>query len=1140
MKTLDNKAIQNCASNKNVYDRGYNLFCEDAVKKIKIKDQKNGTFILEGEIRGSMGNAYHAKAVIAPWAKDREDTILGFTCECPANENYPGACKHVAALFFEYNYQYEDVEVYELFNEAAQDAQEGGNGGEGQKRSVSLSSQRTGAASGKKSGQARASDVALKELLDYYVLQDRNQFCQEHGNGDVRLEPLLHLESDRESLELKIGVTQMYVVKDIGGLVDNIKQMRFFSYGKKLAFTHSQSAFTRESTGLVNLLFELDAESEYSFRYPGWSYSNPQMRRSCTLSPAMLDRLMELYEGSALSVDDQLTGTVEAVSIVRENPRLPLRIQGVELDSKGANVEMDPIFLTEGGKQWYILWNHRFYICTREYYDKAKSFLKLMAQGREEINSRHYYMRYRDYGMELSNPSFFLGEQDFGAFAKNVLPMILDVFDVQISRVEFSSYEPQEAVFRSYLDKVGEHVECKAKVSYGEKEYDVAKIAAKDEAGRDIRSEFQVRTVLEAYFELADDQVTYISKKEDSMLEFLERGLHELEAVSEVFATDRFKNMRVIQMPKVTTGVSMKGNLLDVSWDVEGMSAGEVMDILSDYKKKKKYHKLKTGEFLRMDENSLAVLAELNEGLQLTKEQLKNKRAQAPLFRALYLDALMKDNSEYIRMERDKKFKTIVREMRSMEDGDNEIPAQIKAVLRPYQEIGFQWLCTLSKYGFGGILADDMGLGKTLQVLTFIAAHPGTHALVVCPSSLVYNWEAESQKFYPDARVQAVAGNAKTRQSQIEEWETYDILITSYDLLKRDIDFYCGKGFDYMIADEAQYIKNASTQAAKSVKSITCGCRFALTGTPVENRLSELWSIFEFLMPGYLFSYKRFKEELEAPIAESGEEAARLRLSRMVKPFILRRLKKDVLKELPDKIEKVVYAKLEKKQCSLYQAREKQLLMTLAKQTEAEFKTQKLQILAELTALRQICCDPGLIYENYAEEPAKVKACVEVVENAVGGGHKILLFSQFAAMLERLSTLLTEHGIKVFVLTGKTKKEERRSLVSRFQDGQADVFLISLKAGGTGLNLTAADMVIHYDPWWNLAAQNQATDRAYRIGQDNKVTVLRLIMKGTIEERILSMQENKQNLADSIMSEDGVSISGLDKEQLMAALLDGE
>lgn len=1140
MKTLDNKAIQNCASNKNVYDRGYNLFCEDAVKKIKIKDQKNGTFILEGEIRGSMGNAYHAKAVIAPWAKDREDTILGYTCECPANENYPGACKHVAALFFEYNYQYEDVEVYELFNEAAQDAQEGANGGEGQKRSVSLSSQRTGSALGKKSGQARASDVALKELLDYYVLQDRNQFCQEHGNGDVRLEPLLHLESDRESLELKIGVTQMYVVKDIGGLVDNIKQMRFFSYGKKLAFTHSQSAFTRESTGLVNLLFELDAESEYSFRYPGWSYSNPQMRRSCTLSPAMLDQLMELYEGSALSVDDQLTGTVEAVSIVRENPRLPLRIQGVELDGKGANVEMDPIFLTEGGKQWYILWNHRFYICTREYYDKAKSFLKLMAQGREEINNRHYYMRYRDYGMELSNPSFFLGEQDFGAFAKNVLPMILDVFDVQISRVEFSSYEPQEAVFRNYLDKVGEHVECKAKVSYGEKEYDVAKIAAKDEAGRDIRSEFQVRTVLEAYFELADDQVTYISKKEDSMLEFLERGLHELEAVSEVFATDRFKNMRVIQMPKVTTGVSMKGNLLDVSWDVEGMSAGEVMDILSDYKKKKKYHKLKTGEFLRMDENSLAVLAELNEGLQLTKEQLKNKRAQAPLFRALYLDALMKDNSEYIRMERDKKFKTIVREMRSMEDGDNKIPAQIKAVLRPYQEIGFQWLCTLSKYGFGGILADDMGLGKTLQVLTFIAAHPGTHALVVCPSSLVYNWEAESQKFYPDARVQAVAGNAKTRQSQIEEWETYDILITSYDLLKRDIDFYCGKGFDYMIADEAQYIKNASTQAAKSVKSITCGCRFALTGTPVENRLSELWSIFEFLMPGYLFSYKRFKEELEAPIAESGEEAARLRLSRMVKPFILRRLKKDVLKELPDKIEKVVYAKLEKKQCSLYQAREKQLLMTLAKQTEAEFKTQKLQILAELTALRQICCDPGLIYENYTEEPAKVRTCVEVVENAVGGGHKILLFSQFAAMLERLSTLLTEHGIKVFVLTGKTKKEERRSLVSRFQDGQADVFLISLKAGGTGLNLTAADMVIHYDPWWNLAAQNQATDRAYRIGQDNKVTVLRLIMKGTIEERILSMQENKQNLADSIMSEDGVSISGLDKEQLMAALLDGE
>ena len=289
-------------------------------------------------------------------------------------------------------------------------------------------------------------------------------------------------------------------------------------------------------------------------------------------------------------------------------------------------------------------------------------------------------------------------------------------------------------------------------------------------------------------------------------------------------------------------------------------------------------------------------------------------------------------------------------------------------------------------------------------------------------------------------------------------------------------------------------------------------------------------------MPGYLFSYKRFKEELESPITECKDDAARLRLARFVRPFILRRLKKDVLKELPDKIEEVVYAKMDTEQNNIYQAREKQLIMTISHQTEAEFKTQKLQILAELTALRQICCDPALVYENYSHGSAKTNTCLEVVGHAASAGHKILLFSQFASMLERLHGLLCEQGLRTFLLTGKTSKEERRRLVGEFQSGNADVFLISLKAGGTGLNLTAADMVIHYDPWWNLAAQNQATDRAYRIGQDNKVTVLRLIMKGTIEERILKMQEDKQNLADSIISEDGISITGLDKEQLICVL----
>ncbi|MCI8449537.1 MAG: DEAD/DEAH box helicase family protein [Eubacterium sp.] len=1097
MKTISSNEIESVASSRSVFDRGYSLFSSDGVLRIELEREKNGSHTIYAMVEGSMGAHYNTRASIVLHKNTMR--VSGFSCNCKAAETYAGACKHVVATLFEYNYQYEEES-----DEAGAD-------------------------------YVQSSDEELKSLVDYYVMQDRNQFCQEYGNGDVRLIPILHLEADRESMELKIGTTQMYVVKDIGELVDNIKQMRHVSYGKKLAFTHSQSAFTRESTSIVNLLLELDSENEFSYRYHGWGYSNQQMRRSCTLSPAMLDRLMELYEGRTLQVDDQLLDQKDEIPIVRKNPRLPLNITG--LHEQGAQVQMEPVFLTEGSKQWYILWNHCFYICTREYYEQVKGFLRLMTQERNQMKKyAGYYGRYGYYQEQLKMPTFYLSVQDYGAFAKNVLPMVQDVLDVQVKKIDFESYEPLEAVFHSYLDKVGSHIECRAKVLYGTQEYDVAEIPTKEQASRDIRREFQVRTILEGYFELAKDQKTYVSKEEDAMLEFLETGFQQLESVSEIFATDRFKNMRVIPMPKITAGISVKGNLLDVSWDVEGMSAQEVMDILADYKNKKKYHKLKSGDFLRMDENSLAVLVELNEGLHLTKEQLKERKAEVPLYRSLYLDSLMKDNADHIRLERDKEFRTVIREMRSMEDGENEIPQQIQAVLRPYQEIGFQWLCALAKFGFGGILADDMGLGKTLQVLAFLASQPGTHALVVCPASLVFNWEAECQRFYPSAKIAAVAGAAAARQMQIEDFDKQDILITSYDLLKRDIDCYENKYFDYVIVDEAQYIKNASTQAAKSVKSIASGCRFALTGTPIENRLSELWSIFEFLMPGYLYSYKRFKDELESPVAESKDDVARMRLSRLVRPFILRRLKKDVLKELPDKIEEVVYARMEGRQNSLYQAREKQLLMTLSKQTEEEFKTQKLQMLAELTALRQICCDPSLVYENYEHESAKTKTCVEVVQNAVSGGHKVLLFSQFATMLDRLFKILQEQGLRIFMLTGKTSKEERRRLVAEFQSGAADVFLISLKAGGTGLNLTAADMVIHYDPWWNIAAQNQATDRAHRIGQDNKVTVLRLIMKGTIEERILKMQEDKQNLADSIISEDGVSIAGLDKEQLISVL----
>ncbi len=450
---------------------------------------------------------------------------------------------------------------------------------------------------------------------------------------------------------------------------------------------------------------------------------------------------------------------------------------------------------------------------------------------------------------------------------------------------------------------------------------------------------------------------------------------------------------------------------------------------------------------------------------------------------------------------------------------------------------------TLNHNGFGGILADDMGLGKTLQVIAFLlseyeenASKEELHTLIVTPASLVYNWKSEFDAFAPELPIRIVLGNARERGNIIKGILKREILITSYDLLKRDIEHYKGLHFQYQIIDEAQYIKNHGTQAARAVKEVDSGFRLALTGTPIENRLSELWSIFDYLMPGFLFSAKRFRDEFENRIVKEQDEQALDRIQKMTAPFILRRLKKDVLKDLPDKIEENRYVSLQGEQQKLYDAHVKRLQLMLEDKSEEDFRGSKIQILSELTKIRQICCDPGLVFEDYGGEAAKLELCVQMIQNAVANGHKILLFSQFTSMLERIQGRLKKEEIAFYSLTGTVSKEKRKQLVDAFQADDTPVFCISLKAGGTGLNLTAADIVIHYDPWWNVAAQNQATDRAHRIGQKNMVNVYKLITKGTIEENILKLQERKKELADQILTGEAVGTASFTKEELLSLL----
>ena len=497
------------------------------------------------------------------------------------------------------------------------------------------------------------------------------------------------------------------------------------------------------------------------------------------------------------------------------------------------------------------------------------------------------------------------------------------------------------------------------------------------------------------------------------------------------------------------------------------------------------------------------MLAELMKTLQLSPKEFVKGKMHIPAYRTLYLDQML-ENNESIYSNRDRHFREIVKGFKTIKDADFEEPESLSGIMRNYQKNGYKWLRTLEAWKFGGILADDMGLGKTLQVIAVLLA-------------------AKEEKQSGTSLVVAPARNA-------------DVLVTSYDLLKRDIDQYDQKEFLYEIIDEAQYIKNHTTAAAKAVKVVNSRIRYALTGTPIENRLSELWSIFDYLMPGFLYGYDTFKKEMETPIVKNGDEAAMARLQKMVSPFILRRLKEDVLKDLPEKLEEIRYVKFEDTQQKLYDAQVLHMKEKLASQDEGEFNKNKLWILAELTKLRQICCSPSLCFENYRGESAKADACMQLIQSAIDGGHRMLLFSQFTSMLAILQDKLEKEGIEYFIITGETSKPKRQELVKKFNAGKTPVFLISLKAGGVGLNLTGADVVIHYDPWWNLAVQNQATDRAHRIGQTKKVTAYKLIARNTIEEKIQKLQETKRDLAEQIIGGEMGQLGSMSREDLLELL----
>ena len=609
----------------------------------------------------------------------------------------------------------------------------------------------------------------------------------------------------------------------------------------------------------------------------------------------------------------------------------------------------------------------------------------------------------------------------------------------------------------------------------------------------------------------------------------------------EILATDAFKK-KEIRHPKISNiGIKIENNLLKINLSEFNFSPSELAEIMEKYKLRKKYYKLTDGSFIDLEENeTLDFLEKLNIDGSLNYEDLESGELDLPVYRTLYLDKLLKGTS--MNVYKSKEYKDLINDIQNVNDEYIKIPKGLNATLRRYQEIGYKWLKTLDMYGLGGILADDMGLGKTLQVISLLLDYNENSdekrtSMVVCPSSLALNWFNEINKFAPTLKTTVIAGNAEERKRLIQKLQDYDIIITSYDLLKRDVDTYTEINYEYkfIIADEAQYIKNNNTQNFKAIKKIKAQTKFALTGTPIENSLAELWSIFDFSMPGYLYSYRKFKESFETPIIKEENTYKMSKLKMLIEPFILRRIKEEVLTELPEKTVTVLNSEMEEEQQKLYMSYMSKAREEVENELIASgFEKNQMKILALLMRLRQICCHPKLFIDNYDGGSGKLNQCMEIIKDAVQGNHKILLFSGYTSMFDIIEKELEKEDIKYFKLTGQTKVSERIELVDEFnENNDIKVFLISLKAGGTGLNLIGADMVIHYDPWWNISAENQATDRTYRIGQKRNVQVYKLITKNSIEEKIYELQQKKAKLVDNMLSTNETFISKLSKDEIM-------
>ena len=1071
MQQLSRLTIKNLAYDDLTYYRGIHLYRSGQVRNIAPISYSQKRIIVNDIFDFTVLIDFNEK-------KDEEESTILFSCNCAqsARKTESGACKHVVAGLFALLKIQEKEKMMRL---------------------------------------PSSEDKRACSVLDFFLAQEDLDFPKTvfHIEPIITVPEIMSKKESNAFLSIKAGKEKLYKVQTLKKFVADYIKQTDITLGKDFAFVSRECEFDRSSQNILDFILEIyqicsidNSIDDKKFFY----------KANLTLDQMLLTKLLQLLGRNTFTLI--LYGKVyENVRVFKENPNIKYDLDVVEdtimLDYRDKEAVIP---LSKNGD--LIYYNGAVFLPTPQFKRNYAPFFNALGSQKTAL--------------------LFRGENK-QRFLEEVLPKIGNSMDIEIPEELKDRYISPELKAAVYFDRYNNGIKAELHFKYGEFEFGSFENPNSDYyiIIRQNEKEDKIRNMLENYgFEPRNS--FYLLKSESAIYDFLLDEKTSLLEQAELYYSEDFKNLKVRNGGNFNIGlrVSSKMDLLEMNFDFEKMSNDELKALFRALKVRKKYYRMHDGSFINLEAGDMEKLSTILDNLGVTSKNIDDTGILLPKSNAFYLDDALEKSG--FKVSKNKEFVELIDKITNASETEYLLPKDINANLRGYQATGYKWMMTLASNSLGGILADDMGLGKTLQAICYIAGKKQSgeeehkQFLIVCPSSIIYNWLDEINNFAPFLSCTVVVGTPNERYSMIEKSDDIDILITSYPLIRRDVQYYKKRVFNSIFLDEAQFIKNAASLNAQCVKQLRADHRFALTGTPIENSLSELWSLFDFIMPNFLMTHSRFSVRYEKPII-NGDDQAVADLNSRIRPFILRRMKRDVLKDLPDKLEDKILTDLTDEQRKIYLAYMNEVKSDLFGEIQENgIEKSRIKILAALTRLRQICCHPATFLDNYTGGSGKLDLLLQQINNAIANGHRTIVFSQFTGMLAIIKKEFEDRNIEYFYLDGGTPPKERLKMAKEFNEGTGQVFLISLKAGGTGLNLVGADTVIHYDPWWNPAVEEQATDRAYRIGQTNDVYVLKLLTRGTIEEKIYKLQLKKKELLDSVITANGVFIDTLTKEEL--------